>query len=172
MLKSSLRKFYGRLRVRLTVTEYMCHQWARICPVFRNRHPVLSSYKTGFVTRVTRRTVLVDHPNSHSVLLCSCRPITCRQVFSSVLWWQLRFPRKTMFGSSLLYCMACILNLCYFHTFTYIGIQHHSRITRCLCCLIVTQKIPLVKQTAYSSWAPVFLWGSFCSIFNFLCIIL
>ena len=60
MLKSSLRKFYGRLRVRLTVTEYMCHQWARICPVFRNRHPVLSSYKTGFVTRVTRRTVLVE----------------------------------------------------------------------------------------------------------------
>jgi hypothetical protein len=44
----------------VNVTEYMCHQWARICPVFRNRHPVLSSYKTGFVTRVTRRTVLVE----------------------------------------------------------------------------------------------------------------
>ena len=28
--------------------------------VFRNRNPVLSSYKTGFVTRVTRRAVLVE----------------------------------------------------------------------------------------------------------------
>ena len=46
----------------LTVTEYMCHKWPRICSTCRKHFPVLSSFMTynGFVTRVTWRVPLVE----------------------------------------------------------------------------------------------------------------
>jgi hypothetical protein len=44
-LKSSLRKVYGRHReTLLTVTEYLCHKWPRICSTCRKQFPVLSSF--------------------------------------------------------------------------------------------------------------------------------
>jgi hypothetical protein len=45
-LKSSLRKFYGRHRCLLTVTEYPCHNWPRICSVCRYPNPALFSFMT------------------------------------------------------------------------------------------------------------------------------
>ena len=48
----------------LTVMEYMCHKWPRICSTCRKHFPVLSSWKswliTGFVTRLNRRVPLVE----------------------------------------------------------------------------------------------------------------
>jgi hypothetical protein len=43
-LKSSL--FDDRRMTWLTVMEYMCHKWPRICSVFRNHKPILSSSMT------------------------------------------------------------------------------------------------------------------------------
>ena len=44
-LKSSPRIFYGRHQA-LTVTQYLCHKWPRICSVCCNNNPVLSSFMT------------------------------------------------------------------------------------------------------------------------------
>ena len=49
----------------LTVLEYLCHKWRRICSICRERFPVLSSFMTyiciiGFVTRLTWWVPLVD----------------------------------------------------------------------------------------------------------------
>jgi hypothetical protein len=44
-LNSSLRKFHGHPRC-LTVMEYLCHKWPRICSTCRNHFPVLSSFMT------------------------------------------------------------------------------------------------------------------------------
>jgi hypothetical protein len=41
MLKSSLRKRYGRFMIWLTAMEYLCHKWPRICSICRKRCPVL-----------------------------------------------------------------------------------------------------------------------------------
>jgi hypothetical protein len=30
----------------LTVTEYLCHKWPRICSIYGNHNPVLSSFMT------------------------------------------------------------------------------------------------------------------------------
>ena len=43
-LKSSLRKFYGRHW--LTVLEFLCHKWSRICSTGRKHFPVHSSFTT------------------------------------------------------------------------------------------------------------------------------
>jgi hypothetical protein len=45
-LKLSHRKFYGQHHDWLTVTEYLCHKWPRICSVCRNHKPALSSFMT------------------------------------------------------------------------------------------------------------------------------
>ena len=46
----------------LTVIEYLCHKWPRICSTCRKHFPVHSSSMliTGFVTRLTRRVSLVE----------------------------------------------------------------------------------------------------------------
>jgi len=46
----------------LTVMEYLCHKWPRICSNCRKHFPVLSSswLITGFITRLTRRLPLVE----------------------------------------------------------------------------------------------------------------
>ena len=46
----------------LTVMEYLCHKWPRICSTCRKHFPVLSSLVTyhWFVTRLTRRVPLVE----------------------------------------------------------------------------------------------------------------
>ena len=49
----------------LTVLEYLCHKWPRICSICRKCFPVLSSFITYiciivFVTRLTWRVPLVD----------------------------------------------------------------------------------------------------------------
>jgi hypothetical protein len=47
----------------LTIIEYLCHKWSRICPTCRKHFPVLSSFTTfvaGFVTRLTRQVPLVE----------------------------------------------------------------------------------------------------------------
>ena len=65
-LKSSLRKIYVTTMTWLTVMEYLCHKWPRICSTCRKYFPVLSSFTTyyGFVTRLTRRVPLVEHLSS------------------------------------------------------------------------------------------------------------
>jgi hypothetical protein len=45
-LKSSLRKLYGRHHDLLSLVEYMCHKWPRICSTCRKHFPFLSSYMT------------------------------------------------------------------------------------------------------------------------------
>ena len=42
-LKSSLRKFTVPAMTWLTVMEYTCHKWPRICSTYRKHFPVLSS---------------------------------------------------------------------------------------------------------------------------------
>ena len=46
----------------LTVMEYLCHKWPRICSTCRKHVPVFphSRLITGFVTRLTRRVPLVE----------------------------------------------------------------------------------------------------------------
>jgi hypothetical protein len=44
----------------LTATEYLCHKSPWICSTCRKHFPVLSSFMTGFVTRLTRWMVLVE----------------------------------------------------------------------------------------------------------------
>jgi hypothetical protein len=46
----------------LTVMEYLCHKWPRICSTCRKHFPIPSSLMTyhGFVTRLTRRVSLVE----------------------------------------------------------------------------------------------------------------
>ena len=51
-LKSSHQKFYW-----LTVMEYLCHKWPRICSTCRKHFPVLI---TELVTRLTRWVSLVE----------------------------------------------------------------------------------------------------------------
>ena len=50
----------------LTVMEYLCHKWPRICYTCRKYFPFLSSFTTyyRFVTRLTRRVPLVEHLSS------------------------------------------------------------------------------------------------------------
>jgi hypothetical protein len=45
----------------LTVMEYLCYKWPRICSTCHKHFPILSSLMTctGFVTRLTRRVSLV-----------------------------------------------------------------------------------------------------------------
>ena len=45
-LKSTLRKCYGRHHDWLTVMEYLCHKWRRICFTCRKHFPVISSFMT------------------------------------------------------------------------------------------------------------------------------
>jgi hypothetical protein len=46
----------------LTIMEYLCHKWPRICSTCRKHFPVLSSFTTYYrcVTRLTRRVPLVE----------------------------------------------------------------------------------------------------------------
>ena len=46
----------------LTIMEYMCHKWSRICSTCRKHYLVLSSFMTyhGFVTRLIRRVPLEE----------------------------------------------------------------------------------------------------------------
>ena len=55
-LRSSLRKFMVATMTWLTVTEYLCHKWPRIC----SRSFPRSWLITGFATRLTRRVSLVE----------------------------------------------------------------------------------------------------------------
>jgi len=45
-LKSSLQFFTVPTMTWLTVMEYLCHKWPRICSFCRNHNPVLSSFMT------------------------------------------------------------------------------------------------------------------------------
>ena len=45
-LKSLLRILYGPLMTWLTVMEYLCHKWPRICSTCRKHFPVFSSFTT------------------------------------------------------------------------------------------------------------------------------
>ena len=61
-LKSSL--FTVDTMTWLTVMEYLCHKWSRICSTCRKHFPVLSSFMTqvitGFATRLTWWVPLVE----------------------------------------------------------------------------------------------------------------
>ena len=112
-LKSSLQKFYRRHHDWLTVVEYLCHKWSRICSICRKQFPVLSSIMTGFVTRLTRQVSLMqeelltlpEHLSSppgfsgvrvtRSIVLCVCFVDRCLSfctffwafVLSVLLWY-------------------------------------------------------------------------------------
>jgi hypothetical protein len=60
----------------LTVMEYLCCKWPRICSTCKY-FPVLSSFTTyyGFVTRLTWRVPLEEHLSSPQFLLGSCYSI-------------------------------------------------------------------------------------------------
>ena len=73
--KRSLRTFYGRTMTLLTVREYLCHKWTRMCFFLcRNHNPVLSSFTTYYwvFNRVTQWVIhmeqklltLPEHPSS------------------------------------------------------------------------------------------------------------
>ena len=59
----------------LTVIEYLYHKWPRICSTCRMHFPVLSTFITGFGTKLLRRVPLVEqelltppeHPSSPPV---------------------------------------------------------------------------------------------------------
>ena len=44
ILKSPLRKLYSCHHDVLTITEYLCHKWTRICSVYRDYNPIFSSF--------------------------------------------------------------------------------------------------------------------------------
>jgi hypothetical protein len=44
----------------LTVVEYLCHKWPRICSTYRKHFPSHSWLITGFVTTLIRRVPLVE----------------------------------------------------------------------------------------------------------------
>jgi hypothetical protein len=53
----------------LTVIEYLCHKWTRICSTCRKHFPVLSSFTTYYrvCNWLTRRVPLVEHMSSPPV---------------------------------------------------------------------------------------------------------
>ena len=65
----------------LTVMEYLCHKWPRICSTCRKHLPVFphSRLITGFVTRLTRRVSLVEQE-----LLTLLEHLSSPPVFSGI----------------------------------------------------------------------------------------
>ena len=57
----------------LTVVEYLCHKWPRICSTYRKHFPSHLWLIIGFVTTLIRRVPLMLTLIVHSVLY-SCRP--------------------------------------------------------------------------------------------------
>ena len=59
---------------------------------------------------------------------CLCCPVVCVYVLSSVLWCPLRFPHKTMFGSTLppVVCRRAHVLLWFVCMFAYIDVQHFA----------------------------------------------
>ena len=54
----------------LTVMEYLCHKWPRICSIFHTSWSFPHSWLIiGFVTRVTRRVPLSDYLSSPRILV-------------------------------------------------------------------------------------------------------
>ena len=104
----------------LTVTEYLCHKWPRICSKGHKYFPVLSSFMTYHrlcnwsdmtgVTSVAGATYPSGAPEFAPIFLLTSvglmLSITCFHVFSSVLWFTLRFPRKDDVRSSLPPCFV------------------------------------------------------------------
>ena len=69
----------------LTVMEYLCHKWPRICSTYCKHFLVLSQLVTGFVTRLTRRVPLVEQE-----LLTLPEHLSSPPVFSGVrITWSL-----------------------------------------------------------------------------------
>jgi hypothetical protein len=58
----------------LTVMEYLCHKWQRICSTCRKYLPILSSFTAyyEFVSRLTRQVPLVEHLSSSPVFIGVC----------------------------------------------------------------------------------------------------
>jgi hypothetical protein len=85
----------------LTVTEYLCHKWPRICSVCRNHNPVLSSFMTyqqvcnkSKTTRATCDAGTTHSSRTSQVFsgVCVARSLVfdvmiCRSFF--VLFWPL-----------------------------------------------------------------------------------
>ena len=94
----------------LTVTEYLCHKWLRICSTCRKRFPVLSFswLITGFVTRVTRRVVpqvdveLLTIPEHLSTL-----PVYCGVRFARSLVFCVVFCRSLFVLFLFGHCGVC-----------------------------------------------------------------
>ena len=59
--------------IRLTVTEYLCHKWSRVCSVYRNPNPVLFSFITvNQTSNISNKMVqellsFQEHLSSHRV---------------------------------------------------------------------------------------------------------
>ena len=70
-VKSSYWTLYVTIMARLTITEYLCHKWPRICSVCRRHNPViLSSFMTynhifnkSIMTGATSRAATIAYPS-------------------------------------------------------------------------------------------------------------
>jgi hypothetical protein len=82
-----------------------------------------------------------------------CCPIMCIYVLGSVLWCPLRFPHKTMFGSSLtpVVCWGLMSYLRYLCLFACSGVQHIS------CCVFVLFFFVLCTLCCQCLWINNFL---------------
>jgi hypothetical protein len=88
----------------LTVTEYLCHKWTRICSTCRKHFLVLSSFMTyhQFVIRVTRWVLLVKQE-----LLSLPEHLSSPLVFSWVC-----VARSSVFG--VMFCRSLFILLFFF----------------------------------------------------------
>jgi hypothetical protein len=95
----------------LTVIEYLYHKWPRICSTCRMHFPVLSTFITGFGTKLLRRVPLVEqelltppvHPSSppifsgfHVTLSFMC--MFCRLLFVLLYFFFWPFCSSSVYG--------------------------------------------------------------------------
>jgi hypothetical protein len=72
-----------------------------------------------------------------------------------------------------LFCRKFMFYWCYLYLFMYTGVQQDFHISWCSCRLTVTQQVSHVELEQLPFLEPefttVFLWGSFFSVFSFMC---
>ena len=101
-------------------------------------------------------------------LCCTFCSFTCFHVFSSLLWYQLWFLRKTILRSSPIWFVGGSCFICHFNLHTHTDIQHVFHIRWYTGCLTVARGVPIVKQELFTF--PEYLTSP--AGFRFLCNVL
>ena len=94
----SLRRSWFSTMTWLTVTEYLCHKWLRICSVCRNHNTVISSFmiyhqvcSNSNTTSGTGTTYPFGAPGFTPSLVCVFSVMFCKSLFVLLyfFFWQL-----------------------------------------------------------------------------------